>query len=179
MKAFKSLFSLRSGLLIFFLAPYLILFKYFSPTFALPITEIFSALKNSIWQAAAAAFIVTLLSIPMSQGLFILRTKSRAWVEKLLMLPQILPALYSILILFSLINPFPMGSNGIISVFVLINLGFATLLTFWASENKLGRTVLTSEVYGLGRWNFYRHIYFPLLKNDLWVNFFIVFIFCV
>lgn len=175
---FKNFSFLSFGLFVCFLAPYFILFKYFSPKFSIATEEIFFALKNSTWQAGVAAFVVTILSIPMSQGLLTLGQRTRSWVEKLLMLPQIFPALYSILIVFSLVNPFPMGTYGIIVVFCVINLGFATLLNLWSTENKLGRMALISEVYGLGRWRFFTRVYFPALKTDLWVNFFIIFIFC-
>ncbi len=179
MKEFKPKQILRFGLLLYFLVPYFIFLSFYEFSINLNLTEIFWAVKNSLLQSGVTAAVVILLSIPMSQGLFLLTDRFQKTALRLLIIPQILPAFYSILIAFSVINPYPMGSLGIIVLFVFINLGFATLLMVSASREKLGGLPLISEVFSLGRVRFFRTIYFPLLKADLVLNFFLVFIFCL
>ncbi len=179
MKEFKPKNLFRFGLLLYFLIPYFLFLKFFEFSFNLNLSEISWAVRNSLLQAGLTAAIVMALAIPMSQGLFLLSGKLQKTVLRLLIVPQILPALYSILIALSVINPYPMGSLGIIILFVFINLGFGTLLMFGATREKLGSLPLISEVYSLGRFNFFRTIYFPLLKFDLIMNFFMIFVFCL
>lgn len=179
MKEFKPKQILRFGLLLYFLIPYLIFLSVYEFSFDLNFPEMFWAIRNSLAQSGVTAAIALLLSIPMSQGLFLLPDRIQKIALRLLIVPQILPALYSILIAFSVINPYPMGSLGIIILFIFINLGFATLLLFGATREKLGSLPLISEVYSLGRINFFRKIYFPLLKTDLMMNFLMIFIFCL
>lgn len=178
MKEFKPAHVLRFGLVVYFLIPYFIFFSYYRVSFDVSYGELNWAFKNSVLQSTFASLIVIFLSVPMSQGLFLLPEKMQNIMGRLLVLPQILPALYSILIAFSVVNPFPIGSAGIVILFVLINLGFATILIFSAAREKLGMLPIISEVYSLGRFKFFSSIYFPLLRRDLAVNFFIVFIFC-
>jgi|GEM_PF-4194032 len=170
---------LRFGLLVYFLIPYILFLNYYNFSFAVSLDELFWALKNSFQQSAIAALIVVALSILMSQGLFLLSVKTQGLIVRLLIIPLLLPALYSVLIAFSLINPFPMGTNGVVFLFILINLGFATILTYSAIREKIGNLALISEVYALGRFNFYKKIFFPLLRSDFTGNFFIILIFCL
>lgn len=179
MKEFKPKQILRFGLLLYFLIPYFIFLSVYELSFDLNFSEMLWAIRNSLAQSCLTAAIALLLSIPMSQGLFLLPDRIQKVALRLLIMPQILPALYSILIAFSVINPYPMGSLGIIILFVFINLGFATLLLFGATREKLGNLSLISEVYSLGQVNFFRKIYFPLLKSDLVMNFFMIFVFCL
>lgn len=179
MKEIKPKQVLRLGLLLYFLIPYFVFLAYFEFSFELNFSEMLWAVRNSLLQSGLTATIALALSIPMSQGLFLLPDRIQKTAVRLLIVPQILPALYSILIAFSVVNPYPMGSQGIIILFVFINLGFATLLLFNATREKLGSLPLISEVYSLGRLNFFRKIYFPLLKADFVMNFFMIFIFCL
>lgn len=179
MKEFKLSQLLRLGLFVYFLIPYFIFLTYYNFPFDVDFGELFWALRNALMQSGLAALAAVILSIPMSQGLLLLPEKTQRVAERLLMVPQILPALYSILIAFSVVNPFPMGGPGIVILFVLINLGFTTLLTYSATRERLGMLSVVSEVYSLGRSRFFLKIYFPLLRRDLIINFFMVFIFCL
>lgn len=179
MKEIKASHLLRYSLLLFFLIPYAIFLFYYKFSVDVDFSELLWALKNTVTQATLTALIVTALSIPLSQGLILLPERIQTVVKRLLIIPQILPALYSILIAFSVLNPFPMGTIGIVILFVLIDLGFATLMTFSATTEKLGHMSVIGEVYSLGKLKFLQKVYFPLLKQDLIVNFFIIFIFCL
>lgn len=175
----KSAAFLRPALLVYFLIPYFFLFYYYKFTTEIDLLELFWAIKNSLLQSLVSAAVVVILSVPMSQGLFLLSPKFQNIFKRLLMIPQILPALFSILIAFTLFNPFPMGSEGIIILFIVVNLGFCTLLTYSATQERMGNLSLVSEIYSLGRMKFLSKIYFPLLRRDLITHFFIVFLFCL
>lgn len=179
MKEIKPKQFLRLGLLLYFLIPYFIFLWFFEFSFGLNFSEMLWAVRNSLFQSGVTAAIALALSIPMSQGLFLLPARFQNIALRLLIVPQVLPALYSILIALSVVNPYPMGSLGIIILFVFINLGFATLFLFNATREKLGALPLISEVYSIGRISFFRKIYFPVLKTDLVMNFFMIFIFCL
>lgn len=179
MKEIKTDYLLRIGLFSYFLIPYFILIKYYDFSFYFNYTELLWALKNSTVQSTFASFVVVGLSIVMSQGLFLLSDKIQLVLKKLLIIPQILPALYSVLIAFSLIHPFPMGTTGIVFLFILINLGFATLMTYSATEEKLANLALISEIYSFTAYRFYTQVYFPLMRSSLGVLFFTIFIFCM
>lgn len=180
MKEFKPAASFLSfGLLSYFLIPYLIFLTYFKFSLEFNISELAWAVKNSFLQSGLTATFCVVLSMLMSQGLFAVNDRLQKIFLRLLIVPQILPALYSVLIAFSVLNPFPMGTSGIVILFIFINLGFSTLLTFTCTREKLGALAVISEVYSLSRWRFFLKIYLPLLKTDLLANFFIVFIFCL
>lgn len=170
---------LRFSLLLYFLIPYLIFLSYYNFSFDLSLSELSWVIKNSLIQSGLTALITVILSIPMSQGLFLLPEKIQKIIIRLLIVPQILPALYSILIAFSILNPYPMGSIGIIILFIFINLGFATILTYTAAREKLGGLPVISEIYSLGRLQFFSKVFFPLLRSDLSANFLMIFIFCL
>lgn len=169
---------LRFGLFLYFLIPYLLFFNYYNISLDLDKSEFLWAFKNSIFQSFVAALFCVVLSIPMSQGLFVLPEKLQKLILKLLIIPQIFPVLYSVLIGFSILTPFPMGRVGIIFLFVLINMGFSTVLTYSATQEKLGHFAVISEVYSIGRLSFFKKIYSRLILSDLISNFFIIFIFC-
>lgn len=170
---------LNYGLLFYFLSPYIIFLNYYDFSFSVDFSQLLWALKNSIIQSAGAAAITVLLSIPMSQGILLLPEKIQALFVRLLVVPMVLPALFSVLIAFSLLNPFPMGTSGIIYLFVLVNLGFVAILTYSAIREKLGNLAVLSEIYSLRRIVFYRKVFFPLLYSDLVMNFLIIFLFCL
>ncbi len=179
MKVFRSLPKLvRYGLLFYFLIPYFVFLKYFNIDFNLDYSEIFWAFKNSLSQAAAAAALVTFLSVPMSLGLFFLKPKLKSFAVSLLLIPQILPSLFTILIAFSLWNPFPMGSVGITFIFTIVHLGFVTVFINASTEEKLSSYSINSEIFGISRWKFFLNIYFPLMRSELVTGFILIFIYC-
>jgi len=170
--------SLRYGLLLFFLVPYIIFFKYFQPHIELDTQEFFWAFKNSLIQSGLTAILVTAISVPLSFGLFVLPEALYKSISRVLLIPQILPALFSILIAFSLIKPFPMGTIGIVLIFTLIHLGYSMLRIHLATQEKLGAAGFVAEVYGLSTWDFFLKIYFPLMRSELIMNLVMIFTFC-
>ena len=175
MKASK-LFSY--AIVFYFLIPYLIFVGFFKFDFSIDLTELLWAFRNSFTQAFLAAFFVTLLSVPASIGLLSLPSKVQKLTKTLLLIPQVLPSFFSILIAFSLWNPFPFGNLGITFIFVLVHTGFATVLLHAATVEKLGSYPMVAEVYSVKRGDFFKKIYFPLIRSALFSNFLLIFIFC-
>ena len=170
---------LHWGLLLYFFIPYLIFIFFFRSTLEFNIPDMTWALKNSLFQAGTAALVSLVLAVPFSQGLLAAPLKWQRTLSNLLLLPQVLPSLYTLLIVFSLLRPFPMGSIGIIIVFVTVNAGFASVLLAQAVQNKLGHLAVVSEVFSLGRLRFLRQVYLPLLLADFKNIFFLIFVFCI
>lgn len=177
MKATKS--YLYWALPGYFLFPYFVFLYFFKTPTEFNFSEILWALKNSLFQSAGAAVVSVLLAVGFNYGLMQISQKYRKIFSMLLLLPQVFPSLYTLLILFSLLHPFPMGSVGIIIAFVTINAGFATVLLNQAVNEKIGNLALVSEVFSLGRLTFLKRIYTPLLKSDLLNIFFLIFVSCL
>ena len=171
--------NLRWGLLAYFLLPYAFFLYFFRSSVELNLTDIVWALRNSLFQSTVAAAITLLLAVPFSLGLLSVSEKKRPLITLLLLIPQIMPSLFTLLIVFSIINPFPMGATGIIIVFVTVNLGFATVLLHQAAREKLGNFATVAEVFGLGRLKFFTKVYLPILLSDLRSIFFLIFVFCI
>ncbi len=165
-------------LLLYFLIPYILLFRFFNLNTKFDYIEFFWAFKNSFAQALFSALLVTTLTIPMSLALFRVSAKTSSLVVKLLLLPQIMPTFFSILIAFSIWRPFPLGEVGIAFVFTLVHLGFAVILVHQATSEKLGSFGVVSQIFNFSRLSFFKNIYFPVLRNDLIVCFLMIFIFC-
>lgn len=180
MKAVKSfLFSAHFLIVFFFICPYLIFIHFFNLQWNVSITEVLWPLKNSLIQSLSASVIISLISIPMSLGLLGLRESIYKMLCRLLLIPQILPSLFSILIGLAILNPFPMGTVGIIFIFILVHLGYSVVYLSASAKNKLADYAQVGEIFDIQRWVFLKKIYFPLIKKDLIFNFFIIFIFCL
>jgi thiamine transport system permease protein len=169
---------LSYALVFYFLVPYFLFLKFFNLTTHLDFQELAWAFKNSFVQSFSAAFLVTVLSLPLSGGLFLLPARFYEFVKKLLLLPQILPSIFSILIAFSIWKPFPTGTVGIAFIFLMVHLGFAVIFMHTAIIEKLSSFPAVAEIFGIDRFLFFRRIFFPAIKADLLSCFLMVFIFC-
>lgn len=169
---------LSFALVFYFLVPYFLFLRFFDLTTYLDFQELAWAFKNSFIQSFTAALLVTLLSLPLSGGLFFLPEHFHQIVKRLLLLPQVMPSIFSILIAFSIWKPFPMGTMGIVFIFLLVHLGFAVVFVQTAIVEKLGSLSTVAEIFGMSRLSFLRKVFFPAVKADLLSCFFMVFIFC-
>lgn len=180
MKDNSSFFKNSTSFLLplYFLIPYFAFLKFFSGSISMNGGELLWALKNSALQSSLASLICTGFGFLLACGLLTFPKKFQGSLLKLVLIPQILPSLFSILIAFSILNPFPMGHIGVIFIFILINLGFSAYQICIAIRNKMGHLALISEINGLKKNVFLRRVMFPLLWPDLKLNFFLVFLFC-
>ena len=172
--------NLASVLLpLFFLFPYLAFLRFYSANISIQSSEFYWAIKNSFLQSSVAAVVCVGLGLVLARGLLSFAKKNQKILFKLILVPQILPSLFSILIAFSILNPFPMGHFGVIFIFIFINLGFSVYQLTIAIQNKMGQLALVSEIYGLKKITFFRKVLLPILWPDLKLNFFLVFLFCL
>lgn len=180
MKEIKpSLRFLSIFLVTFFLLPYIIFLKFFSIHAVINFSELIWVLKNTTLQGAGAAVICVVLGSYLALGILQLPENRQLFISKLILFPFVLPSLFSILISFSLIHPFPMGPVGVIFIFVLMNLGFSIFQITQAIKEKVGSLAKVSEVFGIRRNLFLRKILIPLIWPDLKLNFVFIFLFCI
>lgn len=151
---------------------------FFKPVASINISEIKWALENSILQAGVAAFLSTLIGIGLARAVLTIPRRTQSAVLSLLLVPQVLPVLFSILIVLSLISPFPMGSIGVITTFTFINSGLAGFILFHAVKKNLGKLGFISDVYGIPQFKFLYKILVPNLKEDIKQCFLTIFLFC-
>lgn len=170
---------LSVGLFLFFVLPYVLFFKAFTLQIQINFSELLWALKNSFIQASTASLVCACGGLFLSFGVLQFPKRIQHVILKLLLLPQIVPSLFSILIAFSLIKSFPMGHAGVIFIFILVNLGFSTFQFYYAIQEKVGQFALISDIFGINRLKFYRKILFPLVWPDVKLNFMFVFLFCI
>lgn len=164
----SSLDRFRYGLILFLLFPYLILIFYFRLNFELSWSELWWATKNSFAQSILSAFFSLLLGFLVSLGFFCLRKKwLRAGLELISLLPNFLPALFTLVAVFNFVDPFPSGTFGIVIVHVFIYFGLMGVLIANQIESRLGGLVEQAWIDEVPRWQFYLKVFFPLMKKDL------------
>lgn len=170
---------LRLAFVGYFFLPLMFFATQFKPNLNIEMSDVYWAMKNSVTQATWASLACIFLGFPMALSLVSLKNKNYSWVSKLLLVPQIFPALFTILITFSVLNPFPMGHLGIIILFVVVNLGLAAVLLAEAIKSKCLKYAVVSEVFSINQFKFKLQVLLPLLKSDLLNLFFLVFAFCI
>lgn len=178
MKGSKLQLAVHWSLGLFFISPYLAFLYYFKPQWAFDSAELLWAVKNTVFQALLAAVFCTCLAVPLSLGWLSFKPKMRQIVGQLLLLPQIFPVLFSVLIAFQIWNPFPLGAVGVVFVYVLINLGLATVLVGRSIMQRAAQESVVAEVFAIGRWRYYRQVLWPRLRGELLAHLLIIFIFC-
>ena len=170
---------MSSFLWIFLLGPFLILLFYFRLGFSLDWPEVAWALKNSFWQALGSALGSAGLGFIFALGLMSLRPNSwtRRWLQGLVLIPNFLPALFVLVFCLEWIEPFPIGTIGIIFVHVLINSGLVAVFWSRAIEARLGAMTQLAYLEGARRWQVLWALREPLGKSaGSWVLF--VFVIC-
>lgn len=159
--------------------PFLILMARFDLTATWNLDEILWAFGNSFNQAALSATVTVLLGIWGGRGLLSFSgtraSMARSWLELLLLLPNFLPALFTLLVLLNLLEPYPTGVIGIALAHVALNWGLASVLAAALIERKLGGLAEVAWVEGWSRRRFWWRGAVPLLAKDfglMWAFFF-------
>lgn len=178
--------ALRSAIVFFLIFPFLILLSQFRVdgflNGSIDGAELFWAFKNTFAQAFISAIFSLVLGLWTSLGLLSLREKRhRHWrflLDILCLLPNFLPPLFMLLATLNAIEPFPFGIWGIALIHTFINFGLVAVLLAQIIESKLGGMVEQAYVEGASRWQFFRQVFFPLLKKDLALMGLFVFVIC-
>ncbi len=135
--------ALLAFFILFLFAPYAALVWKVNLVSQLDWPELWWALKNSIWQASWSALGSLLTGFFLCLGFFRLQRAGvyRSWMERplamLLLLPSFLPPLFILLVMLSLVNPFPIGLVGVIVIHVVMNAGLVALLLKSMIESKM------------------------------------------
>lgn len=159
--------------------PFLILILRFDLGTTWAWDEVRWAFMNSFNQAALSASFTLALGVWGGRGLLCFsgteRSLARSWLELLLLLPNFLPTLFTLLVMLNLVSPYPTGTIGIVIAHVALNWGLASVLCASLIERKLGGLAETAWIEGWSTFRFWRHGGLPLLAKDLallWAFFF-------
>lgn len=166
----------------FLLFPFLFLLAQFPGLGRLDLDEILWAAGNSFWQAFFSATLSLVLGVWGAAGLLCfssgLRRRWRALLEVLLLTPNFLPPIFTLLALLNLVDPFPMGRLGIVLVHVALNWGLVAVLLAGLIESKAGAVAELAWLEGVTRRRFVARILFPMLRKDLALMWVFVFALC-
>ncbi len=169
------------GLVVFLLFPFVFLILKLNAISIVDHEEVSWALKNSTLQAAGSASLALILGFIFFSGIVkikeILGIKIFRWIEILCLIPGMLPSLFTILILMSLIHPFPMGLKGIILIHGIIYSGFIALNIYQLVQDKAQSLVEVAYILGASRTQIFVQI-FRLLKWELISLWILIFSIC-
>lgn len=166
------------GLIVFFLlSPFVILINHFQLIANLDLGEFYWALKNSIWQGLWSGVLSCAGGFWLALGLIFCenRFSRRFNFNIFFLLPSFLPNLFVLIGLMSLVDPFPMGSVGVVLVHTFINVGLCGVVLKEVMKTKLAKLSDIALILGSGRVRFYLSVLLPLLRKDLLQVFFLVF----
>ncbi len=164
-------------IVFFFLSPFIILFSHFRLVANLDIGEFYWALKNSVWQGLWSGLFSCAGGFWMALGLIFCENRFSKWINFniFFLLPNFLPNLFILIGLMSLIDPFPMGTIGVVLVHTFINVGLCGVILKEVMMLKLSKLSDVALILGSGRLRFYVRVLLPLLKKDILQLFFLVF----
>ncbi|GEM_PF-928630 len=171
--------SISQGLLVLFLlSPFLVLFFHFQMTTRWDWNEFLWALKNSIWQGFWSAVLSCIGGLLLAPGLIFCENRFSKWFNFniFFLLPNFLPNLFILIGLMSLIDPFPMGSVGVVIVHAFINFGLCGVILKEVMKTKLSKLSDVSFILGTSRGHFYLRVVWPLIRKDILQVFFLVFV---
>lgn len=173
---------LRQGLLFFivalFLSPFLYLVLSLGGMRPLDAAELQWALLNSLKQAFLSAALGCSFGLLIAMGLNRLEMHSlRAarLLGALLLLPSVLPPFFVLLTFLSWMQPFPFGLLGIVVIQFPMMAGFAGVLLQKQMNDKLGDLAAMAQVFGAGRWHFWRSA-FSLFRREIFASFAFLFV---
>lgn len=173
---------IRAALVVYLVFPFLFLLVNFrwigSPDFG----EFFWAFKNTFLQAFFSALCSLLLGTWVAFGLLTFSSQFRKYyrwtLEVFCLLPNFLPAIFTLLSVLNLIDPFPMGLIGITIVHTLMNFGLVAVMLAGTIEKRIGSLAELALVEGASKMQFFQKAFLPLLKRDLYLLFLFVFVVC-
>jgi thiamine transport system permease protein len=162
-------------LALYFLFPLLSLLFFFKPDLRLNFEELLWALKNSFIQSFFAAVLSIIFGLFGALGIRGAHLPYQRALKFLALVPAFLPSLFSVMIAFSLVNPFPMGTLGVIVVFILIYAGFAASILSEEME-QIGKLGFVAETYNFSKLRFFTRVLIPFLSPSLFFIFLTIFI---
>jgi thiamine transport system permease protein len=166
------------GICFLLLSPCLILF-FLSPHLVMPQkAEIFWALGNSFIQAFLSAFLTLILGFIVALGYIRIppeRFVVKSFFEVLCLITQFVPVIVSLVGILNLIQPFPTGIVGMVTVHAFLNFGLAAILLSQHMQTVWGETSDVARTLGVTRFLYWRKIGVPQIKNEIGLVFLYLF----
>lgn len=171
--------QVAQGLIVLLLlSPFLILFSHFEILVNPELDEFYWALKNSIWQGLWSGLLSCIGGFWLALGLIFCENRFSKWLNFniFFLLPNFLPNLFVLIGLMNLLDPFPMGTVGVVIVQSFINFGLCAVIFKEILKTKLSKLSDVTMILGSGKLKFYSQIVFPLIRKDLLQVFFLIFV---
>lgn len=163
--------GLRYSVLFFFLFPFLVLLAQFPSRFQIDFEELLWAFKNTLIQSFFSAMAALVLGCICAFGLLRFAqprlSRWRSTLEIFVLAPSFLPPIFTLLSLFNIIDPFPMGIIGIILVHTFIYFGLVAVSIARVIEGEMGKFVEAAMIMGTSKFKFIYKVLLPLIRNDL------------
>lgn len=175
------------GLVCFaLLSPYLFLIFKFPNIRIGDTAELWWAIKNTLIQSLGSAILILLLSFVGVLGLACADSIDRVWkfpilksiLKFIFLLPSFLPALFILLSLFQVIDPFPMGLFGICFVHAFMYWGLAAVVLADSVRTQSGNLIEVASLLGASPWQIVKSILIPRHFVELKSLFFYFFVMC-
>lgn len=145
-------------IVLLLLAPYFLLLTKLNTSVAFDVEELWWVFKNSAIQSLGSSFATIFFAVILAGGILSLPgvSKSKAWLLRMLLWPTFLPHLLVIILLLNVVDPFPIGTIGIILVQTMIYSGLIAVELTKNIQSQSQSMVETALVYGSRPWkNFF------------------------
>ena len=170
---------LRFSVVLFLIFPFLFLLFQFRIEHNLDWSEIFWAVKNTVYQAFFSALAAVFFGLITALSLIKVKNfQARKALEFLCLVPNLLPTIFILLSTLKAINYFPMGTLGIVIIHTIINLGLVAVIVAEILEVRIGKMAFVAYAAGASKILFYRKILIPSLYKHLLQVFLFVFVMC-
>ncbi|MGE0525636.1 MAG: ABC transporter permease [Bdellovibrionales bacterium] len=174
--------TLRVGVALLLLSPYLIWILQV-PQWTWPAaTEWMAALRNSFSQAGLSSVLAFIAGFYLFRALQSWRgSRWQSGAELALLLPNMVPALFLVMSFLSLAAPFgvlPYGFSAVVFAHVWLNAGLVAVAIDRLVHHKLGGLAETAWVLGASSRLFWRKVALPYIGGDLASVFLFVFSLC-
>lgn len=154
-----------------FVAPYIPLWDLWS-TWDIPWSKILELYAASTKQALLSVLLTLICGTACASGLLWLRHRFRGTlqfvIEYAILLPSILPSLFVIISVLSVVPHFPLGLYGVVILHAMSMMGFCGVLFVRLLDDRLGQHAVVAQSLGSGGIFFLRKM-FPLFARDLWL----------
>ncbi len=169
MKSRHALYLLTLFLFALYLAPYLPFLSLWTG-WQLPLGKILEIYSSSTQQALWSVALTLLLGGLTARGLlwFRIHFKGRgmAMLEYAVALPSLLPSLFVIISVLSVVPHFPFGMRGVVLLHAVSMMGFSGVLILRIVDDKWGVHSVTAQSLGASGFFFFRKM-FPLIARDI------------
>lgn len=169
MKSRHGIYLLTILLFALYLAPY-VPFLSLWESWEVPWSKIFEIYAASTQQALWSVAFTCAAGALTTGGLLWFRRRfggrGLVFMEYMVALPSLLPSLFVIISVLSVIPKFPFGLKGVVLLHAISMMGFTGVLFFRLIDDKWGSHSLMAQVLGAKGFYFFRRM-FPLIARDV------------